>query len=71
MGLFLGSAVAPGLLAGFLAGSIYGVALMARHGSGARKQAVPFGPFLALGGLIGLLAGDEIIDWYLDTFLGG
>ncbi len=71
MGLYLGSAVAPGLLAGFLAGSAYGIALIARHGSAARKQAVPFGPFLALGGLVGLLAGDAIADWYIDTFLGG
>ena len=29
---------------------------------------MPFGPFLALGGLVGLFAGDEIVDWYLDTF---
>lgn len=71
MGLFLGSAVAPGMLAGFLAGATYGIALIARHGSSARKQAVPFGPFLALGGLVGLLAGDQLIDWYTDTFLGG
>jgi leader peptidase (prepilin peptidase)/N-methyltransferase len=71
MGLYLGSAVAPGLLAGFLAGAIYGIALIARHGSEARKQAVPFGPFLALGGVIGLLAGSSLVDWYLDTFLNG
>jgi leader peptidase (prepilin peptidase)/N-methyltransferase len=71
MGIYLGSAVAPGMLAGFLTGAIYGLTLIARHGSAARKQAVPFGPFLALGGLIGLLAGDELVDWYVDTFLGG
>jgi leader peptidase (prepilin peptidase)/N-methyltransferase len=71
MGLYLGSAVAPGMLAGFLAGAVYGIALIARHGSDARKRAVPFGPFLALGGLVGLLAGDSLVDWYLDTFLNG
>lgn len=71
MGLFLGRAVAPGLLIGFLLGALYGIALIARHGSSARKQAVPFGPFLALGGYIALLAGDEIVDWYLDSFTGG
>ena len=37
----------------------------------ARKQAVPFGPFLALGALIGLLAGEEIVDWYTSTFFSG
>jgi prepilin signal peptidase PulO-like enzyme (type II secretory pathway) len=28
---------------------------------------VPFGPFLALGGVVALLAGEPIIDWYLGT----
>jgi leader peptidase (prepilin peptidase)/N-methyltransferase len=68
MGVYLGRAVAPALLAAFLVGAVFGLALIAREGSGARKQKVPFGPFLALGGLVGLFAGDEIVDWYLDTF---
>jgi leader peptidase (prepilin peptidase)/N-methyltransferase len=71
MGLYLGRAVAPALLIGFAAGAIYGVALIARSGAEARKTAVPFGPFLALGGVVGLLAGDEIVDWYLDSFFDG
>jgi prepilin signal peptidase PulO-like enzyme (type II secretory pathway) len=29
---------------------------------------VPFGPFLALGGMIAFFVGDEIVDAYLDTF---
>ena len=33
-----------------------------------RKTAIPFGPFLAVGGLVGLYVGDDIVDWYLDTF---
>ena len=70
MGLYLGSAVAPALLAGFAAGSAVGVALLARHGASARKRAVPFAPFLALGGLVGVLAGPELIEWYRETFLG-
>jgi leader peptidase (prepilin peptidase)/N-methyltransferase len=68
MGLFLGRAVAPALLIGFAAGAVIGVGMIARHGGQARKQAVPFGPFLALGGVIALWVGDEIVDWYLDTF---
>jgi len=68
MGLYLGRSVAPALLIGFAAGSLFGLALIARHGAAARKQAVPFGPFLALGGVIGLLAGDQIVDWYLSAF---
>jgi leader peptidase (prepilin peptidase) / N-methyltransferase len=65
MGLFLGRAVAPAILAALLAGSLIGLALIARHGSGARKMAIPFGPFLALGGVVGLLAGDQLIEAYL------
>jgi len=68
MGLYLGRSVAPALLVAFAAGSLVGLALIARHGAAARKQAVPFGPFLALGGVVGLLAGDQIVDWYLGTF---
>ncbi len=65
MGLFLGRAVAPAILAALLIGSIVGLALIARHGAGARKMAIPFGPFLALGGVIGLLVGDQLVDLYL------
>ena len=68
MGLFLGHNVAPALLVALLAGSIVGLGLIARHGAEARKRAIPFGPFLALGGVVGLLAGDQLVDWYLSTF---
>ncbi len=65
MGLFLGRAVAPAILIALLAGSVVGLALIARHGARARKMAIPFGPFLALGGVAALLAGDQLIDLYL------
>jgi leader peptidase (prepilin peptidase) / N-methyltransferase len=68
MGLFLGRDVAPALFVALLAGSLVGLALIARHGAEARKRAIPFGPFLALGGVVGLLAGEELIDWYMGTF---
>jgi len=68
MGLYLGRSVAPALLIAFAAGSLVGLAMIARHGAAARKRAVPFGPFLALGGVIGLLAGNQMVDWYLGTF---
>ncbi|HWO16308.1 MAG TPA: prepilin peptidase [Solirubrobacterales bacterium] len=68
MGLFLGRNVAPAILVALLAGSLVGLAMIARHGAAARKKAIPFGPFLALGGVVGLLAGEELVDWYLNTF---
>jgi leader peptidase (prepilin peptidase)/N-methyltransferase len=68
MGLFLGRNVAPAILVALLAGSAVGLFLIARRGAAARKQAIPFGPFLALGGVVGLLLGDQLVDLYLSTF---
>jgi len=70
MGIYLGSALAPAVLAGLLAGSIVGVVMIARGGPEARKHQIPFGPFLALGGVVGLLAGDSIVHWYTTSFFG-
>jgi len=71
MGLYLGRAVAPALLVAFAAGALVAVAMLARDGSAARKRKIPFGPFLAFGGVVGLLAGNAMLDWYLDSFFEG
>jgi leader peptidase (prepilin peptidase)/N-methyltransferase len=63
--------VAPALLIAFLAGSVVGVAILVRHGAAARKRGVPFAPFLALGGLVALMVGPELVDLYARTFLNG
>ena len=55
---------------GFEARTVVGVGLMLRYGPAARKHAVPFGPFLAIGGVAGLLAGSQMIDAYLSHFVG-
>jgi leader peptidase (prepilin peptidase) / N-methyltransferase len=68
MGLYLGLSVVPALLFAFLAGSVVGLAVVARAGGG-RGHGVPFAPFMALGGLVGLLAGHELIHLYAQTFL--
>ena len=31
-----------------------------------RKDSIPFGPFMAMGAAVVLVAGPEIIDWYQD-----
>jgi leader peptidase (prepilin peptidase) / N-methyltransferase len=68
LGLYLGRAVVVAVLAGVLAGALVGAFVIARVGvSEGRKTAVPFGPFLALGGVIALLAGVPIEHWYLHT----
>jgi leader peptidase (prepilin peptidase) / N-methyltransferase len=72
LGLYLGASVIPALVVALLAGTLVGAVIIARKGAKAgRKTAVPFGPFLALGGIVGLLAGPAMIDWYLKTFAGG
>jgi len=70
MGLYLGRAVAPAMFAALIAGTLIGAVIIARVGTKqGRKTAIPFGPWLAFGGLVGLFAGDAIVDWYLDTFV--
>ena len=69
MGLYLGVSVIPALLIAFLAGSIVGVAIIAREGAAGRKKAVPFGVFLAIGGIVGLLVGPDLVDVYRTNFL--
>jgi leader peptidase (prepilin peptidase)/N-methyltransferase len=68
MGLFLGREVGPAVFVALLAGALVGLAMIAAQGAAARKRAIPFGPFLALGGAVGLLYGSELVDWYLGTF---
>ena len=69
MGLYLGVSVIPALLIAFLSGSIVGIAILAREGAAARKKAVPFGIFLALGGIVAVLVGPDLVDLYEDNFL--
>jgi prepilin signal peptidase PulO-like enzyme (type II secretory pathway) len=56
-------------MAAFLTGTAFGLFVIAREGAQARKKAVPFGIFLAIGGLVGVLVGPELIDFYETTFL--
>jgi leader peptidase (prepilin peptidase)/N-methyltransferase len=70
LGLFLGRSVAVAILAAVLLGTVVGSLVMARVGvEKGRKTAVPFGPFLAIGGMIGLLVGPAIVHWYLHAGL--
>jgi leader peptidase (prepilin peptidase)/N-methyltransferase len=68
MGVALGRAVAVALPLGMILALVPAVVLFARHGSGARKMAIPFAPFLALGSVIALFAGDALIHAYTSTF---
>jgi leader peptidase (prepilin peptidase)/N-methyltransferase len=59
LGAALGRGVAVALLLGCLAASVAGVTLLVRNGSGARKTAVPFAPFLAFGAIAAIALGAQ------------
>lgn len=65
LGVGVGWSVPVALLAGMILALVPAAVLFARHGASARKMAIPFAPFLALGGLIALFAGHAVLDWYL------
>jgi leader peptidase (prepilin peptidase)/N-methyltransferase len=67
LGAFLGTAVAPGLFIGFVIATVPSIAILLRYGRGGGKVGIPFGPFMAAGAFVGLLWGDQLLQWYLGT----
>ena len=66
--LAAGKAVPVALMLGMLAALVPSIYLLARHGAAGRKMAIPFGPFLAIGGLVAYFWGDTLLDRYLNLF---
>ncbi|HEY7148555.1 MAG TPA: prepilin peptidase [Gaiellaceae bacterium] len=64
MGAALGKLVAVAMMIGMFAALVPGIVLLARHGQEARKMGIPFAPFLALGSIVALFAGDYLFEWY-------
>jgi leader peptidase (prepilin peptidase)/N-methyltransferase len=69
IGAFLGwqGVLVTLLLASFI-GSAIGIAWMLARGADT-KLAIPFGPFLALGALVALFWGEQIVAWYVGSVL--
>ncbi len=69
IGAFLGwqGVLVTLLLASFI-GSLVGIGWMLVRGADTRL-AIPFGPFLALGALVTLFWGEELVRWYLGSML--
>jgi leader peptidase (prepilin peptidase)/N-methyltransferase len=65
LGAMLGRTVPVALMVAMVAALVPSIFLIARHGKAARKMGIPFGPFLAIGGLVALFAGDRLLDAYL------
>jgi leader peptidase (prepilin peptidase) / N-methyltransferase len=68
IGAFLGwKLVLVTLVFSSIAGSVIGVLILATR-RGGMKHALPYGTFLALGGLIASLFGDRIVAWYVGLY---
>ncbi|MEJ7568482.1 MAG: prepilin peptidase [Gaiellaceae bacterium] len=65
LGVMLGRVVPVALMLGMLTALVPAIVLLVRHGQAGRKMGIPFGPFLALGGVAGLFAGKSLLDSYL------
>jgi leader peptidase (prepilin peptidase)/N-methyltransferase len=65
IGAFLGwRAVVITILVGCLLGATVGIGLIALRRL-SRRQHIPFGPFLAVGAVVALFWGEQLIAWYL------
>jgi leader peptidase (prepilin peptidase)/N-methyltransferase len=70
LGAFLGwKLTLVAVLLAVLTGGVVAIILLAVRRKG-RKDAVPFGPFLALGGAVSLFWGARLLEWYLGVFSG-
>ena len=65
LGAALGRTVPVALMIGMLSALLPAAVLFARHGVAARKHAIPFAPFLAFGGVVGLFAGGALLHAYM------
>lgn len=65
IGGLLGRTTPVGVMLGLLFALVPSVVLIARHGRGARKLAIPFAPFLAAGAVVALFAGEPILHAYV------
>jgi leader peptidase (prepilin peptidase)/N-methyltransferase len=66
IGAFLGWQALPvTVLVASLAGTVTGIGFAVAKGEPVRKFPVPFGPFLALGSVVHIFFGVEVILWYL------
>lgn len=67
LGAWLGPMMLPLiiLLSSFI-GAIIGIILMRRYGE---SRPFAFGPYIAIAGIVALLAGPDIVSWYLNIYV--
>ena len=67
MGAALGKTVSVALMVGMLAAMVPGVVILAKHGKAGRKMGLPLGPFLAIGSVVALFWGHDLLQAYFST----
>jgi len=60
LGVAVGRSVPLALVIALAAAMVPSIAILLRHGSRGRTMAIPFAPFLALGGLVALVVGGPL-----------
>jgi len=65
IGAALGRVTPVALMIGMLSALVPSIVILARHGLAGRKMGIPFGPFLALGAVVALFAGEPLLSAYL------
>ena len=65
LGAWLGRDVVIALFVGSLLGALAAVLVLVRRGASGRKATLPYGPFLALGGVVALFFGEALLDAWL------
>jgi leader peptidase (prepilin peptidase)/N-methyltransferase len=68
LGAMLGRSVTLAIMLGLVAALVPSVVLLARHGTSARKMAIPLVPFLALGAVVALFWGAPLLGGYTSLF---
>jgi leader peptidase (prepilin peptidase)/N-methyltransferase len=64
LGAFLGRGVSVAIMGGLLAAALPSLGLLLIHGRGGRQMTLALGPYLALGGVVALLFGHDVLHWY-------
>lgn len=74
LGIALGwigwGALVVGAFAAFVLGGLFGIVLMLVRRAG-RKTAIPFGPWMITGAWVGIVAGEQLAQWYLGALVRG
>lgn len=54
---------------GAMTGAIAGIALIAKQKDRDMQTQIPFGIFLGIGSIVALLFGEQLVNWYVTTFI--